>query len=113
MPPGSASSCSLSLDNHLAEVDPDSHFDAPLLGQRGVALRQAPLQGRSAFDRVNHAAELREQAVTHELEDAPMLPFDLWFKEILPMRAQPMKGIRLILLHDSAIADDVGSKNGR
>jgi hypothetical protein len=89
------------------------HIDAPLPGQRGVALRQAPLQSRSAFNRVNHAAELREQAVTHELEDAPMLPLDLWFKEILPMCAQPMKGVCLILLHESAIADDVSSKNGR
>jgi len=35
-------------------------------------LRSAmPLHGDRAFDRIDHARELREQAVSHQLEDTP------------------------------------------
>src|SRR5262249_6943369 len=103
----------LALDDDLAEVDPDAHMDAPFFGHRGVALRHVPLEHDSTFNGVDYAAELGEQPVAHELEDAPVMLLDLGLEEVLAMRAHPLEGVRLVLLHEAAIADHVGREDRR
>ena len=58
------------LDNHIANMDPDAHIDAPVIGQPLVAPRHLALQQGRALDRIDYAAELSQQAVAHQFEDA-------------------------------------------
>ena len=59
-------------------------------GNGGVALGQAALQADRAFDRVDDAAELGQQAVAHQLEDAPVMARDLRLEQLLAARLQPL-----------------------
>jgi hypothetical protein len=55
----------------VAEMNADAEFDAALRRQTGVALDHAVLHFDGAAHRVDHAAELDEDAVPNALDDAP------------------------------------------
>ena len=57
------------LDDHVADVDADAERDAPVLGQLRLALGDALLDRGGALDRIDHARELDQRAVAHELGD--------------------------------------------
>ena len=82
-----------------------------LFGDAGVALGQAALEDDGAFDRIDDAAELRQQAVAHQLEDAAVMLVDLRLEQLLAVRAQPLERPGLILLHEPAVADHVGGED--
>ena len=67
----------VAVDDHLADVDADADVEPFLLGYGGVALCHSALEGDGAFDGIDHAAELGEEAIAHELEDPPVMPRDL------------------------------------
>ena len=60
-----------------------------------------------AFDGIDHAAEFGQQAVAGQLEDAAVMSGDFGFEEVFPVRAQALERVRLIILHEAAVADDV------
>jgi hypothetical protein len=62
-----------SLDNYFTEVDADAHLYALLLIDASVALCHPLLDRDRAFNRIEDARELGQQAITHELEDATMV----------------------------------------
>src|SRR5947208_2663164 len=65
-----------------------------------------------AFHGVDDAAELDKGTVTHELEDAPAMLAHQGHQDIVAARPQLRHRARIILLHEAAVADDVGGKNG-
>ena len=81
--------------------------------QDRVALGQAALQGHGAFDRIDDARELRQQPVAHQLEDAAVALLDLRLEQLLAAGFQALEGSRLVLLHQSRVADDVGGEDRR
>jgi hypothetical protein len=48
-------------------MHPDPELDATLLDYFGVAFGHAPLYGERAFDRLDHAGELDERAISVSL----------------------------------------------
>ena len=102
----------LVLDNHVTEVDADAYVDAPIFGDAVIALRHAALKDDRALDRVDDAAELGQQPVAHQLEDTPLVLFDLRLEQLLAMRPEPRERIRLVLLHEPGVADHVGGEDG-
>ena len=56
-----------------------------------VALCHLALQSRSAFNRVDDAGELCEQAIAHQLENSPVVLGDLGLEELLAVQSQAVK----------------------
>ena len=59
------------INNHLADVNADADVEPFLLRQGGVALGHSTLKRHGALDSINHAAELDEEAIAHQLEICP------------------------------------------
>ena len=124
MPPGSAS-CSKArgdvdplavpvrpLDDHLAQIDADAHVDALVLGKAFVPLRHAALDVGGAFDRVDDAGELGQKPIAHQLEDCAAMGRDRRLDQFRPVDFEPLEGSRLVQLHQTAVAGDVGGEDG-
>ena len=76
------------LDDDVADVDPDSERDPPVFGKVRLALGDAVLEGRGAFDCVHHAREFDERTVAHQFDDAAVVLGGLGLEEILAQRLQ-------------------------
>jgi len=100
-----------SLDYDLTEVNANAHLDALILINARIALRHFLLHRNRAFDCIEDACELRQQAVTHELEDAPVVLFDLRLEQFLAEYAQAVERSCLVALHQCRVTDHVGSHN--
>src|SRR5207247_1929051 len=70
------------LDDHLAKINSDPDVDALIFRYSHIAFCHASLDRYCAFDRIHHARELGEYAVTHELEDAAMMLLDLRLEDL-------------------------------
>ena len=71
-----------SLDNHIAEVDPNPELD-PLLWRSGrVAVGHPPLHLHGAPDGVDHAGELGQEPVAGGLDDTPPVLGDLRLDQV-------------------------------
>ncbi len=79
----------------------DPEVDATLLGCLGVAFSHAPLNGESAFDRVNHAGEFDKRAITHQLDDASVVISDSGVDQLLPMTLERGKHTHFVCLHEA------------
>ncbi len=101
----------VALDDDVADVQPHADVDAPVCGQAVVALGHLALQRNGAFDGIDDAGELGQQAVAGQLEDASMVGGDLGLEQTLAVSEQALEGIRLIVLHEAGVADDVGCEN--
>jgi hypothetical protein len=101
----------VAIDDHIAEIDADPQVDPSPLGQAGVAFGHAALEGYCAFDRIDDADELGQQAVAHYLEDTVVSSADLRFEQFLAMRPQALEGIGLILFHEPTVPDHVCGKD--
>jgi hypothetical protein len=87
------------LDDHIAEIDADPQIDALAGNEPIIPFGHAALKADRALHGIDNAAEFRQQAVAHQLENAAVMPRDLWLEQFLAVGAQPFKGVRLVLLH--------------
>ena len=84
------------LSNHVAEVDPDTQLDAPLLGHIRLAFDHPALDLDGTPDGVHHARKLGQETVAGVLYDpAPML-CDLWIDEFTEVNLQMLVGALLV-----------------
>ena len=96
----------VALDQHVAEVDADAIDDALRLGNVGVALDHQRLDRNRAFDRGDDGGKLQQQSIAHCLDDAaPKSRHDR--PRRVAMLAHRLRCARLVLAHQSGIADDV------
>ena len=77
-----------------------------------VRRRHALLQFDRAGDRVDRTGELDQHAVAHDLDDAAVMLGDQRIQDALTPLLQRRQRARLVLLHQSAVADHVGGKDG-
>ena len=103
----------LSVHDNLAQVDTDAHVYALRLLNSFIALGQSPLKRDGAFDSIDNAGKLSQQAVAHHLEHAPMVAGYLRLEKFFPARPQAFEGPGLVALHKSRIPDYVGRENCR
>jgi hypothetical protein len=102
----------LAFNDHVAEIDADAHVDASVLGDTVVALGHRALKDNRAFNSLDDAAELGQEAVAHQFEDASVVHCDLRLEDLFAMRPKPRERIRLIPLDQSAVADHVRGQDG-
>ena len=102
----------VTLDDHLPEIDSDTHMSALVVRNVGVALGEAALQAHRAFDRIDHRAEFGEHAIAHQLEDVAVVARDLGLEQVLAPGRQPLMRPLLVTLHERGVADHVGGENG-
>jgi hypothetical protein len=103
----------LAIDDDIAHVDADAEPDVAVFGGAGVALGHAALDFDRAADGVQHAGELDQDAVAHDLEDASVVARDGGIEELAKMGLQGTEGPLLVGLHQPGIANHVRRQNGR
>src|ERR1700733_14645349 len=101
-----------SLHDHFAKVNSDPNIDAAVLELAGVSLRHSALDIDGALDRVVDAPEFNQQPIAHELEDAAVVGRYLRPDEFNAVILQALEGLRFVLLHYPAVADNISGKNG-
>jgi hypothetical protein len=101
------------LLDHVAEVNADAEFDAPLRRHAGVALDEAILHLDRAAHRVDHAAELDKNAVAGAFDDAPAMGGDGGIDQIAAQAPKPRKRAVLVGAGEAAVADHVGDQDRR
>src|SRR5215467_4127189 len=90
----------------------DSDVDALVDRQPAVPLGHAALERGCTLHRIDHACELGQEAISHQLEDASVTLLDLRLEQLPAMRPQALERAHLILLHEPAVAGHVGSHDG-
>ena len=80
-------------------------------GDPSGALGETGLQGNSALDGVNHAAEFGQYAIAHQFENSAVMFFDRWLKQFFVICAKPLEGPRLVALHERGISHDIGGED--
>ena len=103
----------VALDDDVAEVDADAERDALVLGQLALALGDAPLHLDRALHRLDHARELHERAVAHQLDDAAVQPGHERPDEVCLKGLQAGMRPRLVGRHEPAVADHVSGQDRR
>jgi hypothetical protein len=101
----------VTLNDNIAEVDAHAQVD-PLLCHGSIAVGHLLLHCDRAGNCIDCTAEFCQKSVAHELEDAAMMPGDLWLKNFLSVGSQAFEGFRLLSLHQAAVADHIGSQDG-
>ena len=102
----------LSIDDDVAEIDPDAVLDAPVFGITGLVDGHRLLHGERAPDRVNDAWEFDQQAVPGRLDDAPA---ELSYPGVDQFPAEGLMSRNrafLVQADQPRIANHVGHENG-
>ena len=84
------------LDHNVADVDADTELDTLVGGDLGVALGHAGLQLSRTVQRIDHAAELDEQAITRRLDEPAMMFSDLRIDQLGPDRREPSESAAFV-----------------
>jgi hypothetical protein len=102
----------VALDHDVAEIDADAEFEAPVLGQLGVAAGKLRLD----LDRTSHgldgACELGEHAIAGGTDDAAVVARDPYI-HLQPVGVQGAERAFLVGRHEAAVALHVGTQDGR
>ena len=103
----------VALDDHVAEVDSDPERDPLVLGNADVAPGERLLDVDGAGQSVDDARELRQQAVAHQLDDAPAVGGHLGIDQVTAKRLERGERAGLVRLHEARVADHVRGQDGR
>jgi hypothetical protein len=101
----------LVLGNHVAEVDPEPELDPRRRRDSRVAIRHAPLHFHPASDGIDHARELRQEAVASVLDDAAAVLRDLGIDQHTEMSFEPLVRPLFIRPHQARIPRHVGGED--
>ena len=100
------------LEDHVAQIDADAEADALVLRRVRLPLGHALLDQHGALHGVDHAAELAQRAIAHELDDAAVVLGDQRLDEALAVVLETLDRSGLVALHQARIADHIGRENG-
>lgn len=101
------------LDDDVTEIDANAHVNLLARRHTTIPFGHNALKADRALHRIDDAAEFGQQAIAHQLENAAVMLGNLRLEQLLPMSAKALKRPRLVLLHEPAVAHDVGGQNGR
>ena len=101
------------VEDHVAEVDAYSIADAARLRHLGLAVGHRGLDRDGAFDGVDHARELDQQAIAGGLDDMAVVVGDLRVDQLATMRLLAHDRVLFVEFHKPGEADHVGGENCR
>jgi hypothetical protein len=96
---------------YVAQVDPDPEHDPLGLRQADVAPGYGALDRDRAGDRVDHALEHDQGAVTHQLHEPAVVLGDQGVDDLGADCLEPGDGAGLVGLHQARVADHVGRED--
>ena len=97
----------VAVDYDVAKVDADAQRDGTLLDRFAAALRHGPLNIGRGPHGIDDTAELCQQAVPHQLKDAPTMRFEPGVDDLGPQRLEPVQRPFLVDAHQTRIADHI------
>ena len=101
----------VTLDDHVAKIDADTECDTRAAGHLAVALRHAGLDVGGTGQSIDHAGELDQRTVAHELDKPAAMLGDLGLDEFFAVRFQGGQGARLVFAHESGVAGYIGGQD--
>jgi hypothetical protein len=97
--------------DHIAQIDAHAKPHASMLGDAFVALGHHGLNLDRTLRRGDHAGKFSQNAVAGGVDDPSTVPADERQDGAL-MRLEVAHGGGLVLVHESAVAGDIGGENG-
>jgi hypothetical protein len=101
----------VAVDDDVAKVDADPQLEPSLKRDRIVDRTRRSLHCEGAVQRVDHAGEIRQQAVTCGADDPSAMRRDLRVDSASKVSKRPMRA-RLILAHQTAKTDHICMQDG-
>jgi len=98
----------ITLNNDIANVDPDPKPELIYFAATGVALAKLPLDFDGAGDCVHGACEFHQRAVAHELDDTTKMGGNRRVDQLTPQGIQTRESPRLVHAHETRVADHIG-----
>ena len=92
----------------VAEIDPDTELDAPLVRHSDVAFGHLLLNLDGATHRIDNAGELDQQPVASRLNNAAAMLLDLWVGKLASQLLQRSESAFFVRSHQTRIASDIG-----
>ncbi|MBB4523816.1 hypothetical protein GGE62_003880 [Rhizobium leguminosarum] len=78
-----------------------------------VALQHAALDFDCASCSTEHAPELDQETVAHQLDDMPAMVRDSWIEELAAMLTKGVKRLLFVCLQETAVAHHIGGQDSR
>ena len=97
--------------DHISQIDPDAKPHAATLGHPLVALGHHGLHLDCTLGGAYDAGKLSHDAIAGRVDDPPAVPADQRQDHAL-MGLEVAHGGGLVLVHEPAVARDIGGKNG-
>src|SRR5579862_9214828 len=101
------------LDDNVADVNPDTDFDALLIRNADIALRHPVLHVDGAARGVHGADEFDQYAVAGAFDDTAAMLRDGRFEEFAAVGVEPGERAFLVGTHQPAVSRDIGGENRR
>ncbi|ESZ36496.1 hypothetical protein X732_23125 [Mesorhizobium sp. L2C066B000] len=99
------------LNDDITEIDADAKPDVAGVGGALVSDSHPALNRGSALDGINDAGEFYQRPVSHELDNPTVEFLDRGVDQFSTATLQSFERADLILAHERAVADHVGSKD--
>ena len=99
------------IGDHVAEIDPDTKSEAPLLGEIQIAVGHRALDFAGAAYRVDDAGEFRQHAVAGGLDDSAVMLADFRIEQFAQMRLEALVRAFLVRSHQARIAHHIGGED--
>jgi hypothetical protein len=101
---------SVTLDNDLAEIDPDSEVHAAVHRQIGVSRIEFLLDTDRALDGIHNAGKLREKTIPSGVHHAPAMLADEHGHR-LPIVCEHFNGRDVVYAHQAAVFFGIGTED--
>ena len=98
------------LDHNVAEIDPNAQHDLAILWLIVVCGRHAVLQIDGALHGVDCAAKLDQHTISSNFENPALMLGNEGLKHLLPPGLKRSQRIGFVLLHQPAVANDIGGQ---
>src|SRR4029453_2755969 len=76
----------VTVDDDIANIEADTEQHLPLVSDLPIAFGHSTLKLNRTLESFDHAGKFEQQAVTHRLDDAPMMLTDLGPNQFFAMR---------------------------
>ena len=101
------------IADHVSQIDADPQRDPALVGHVVVGLGHPGLKFECAADRIDRTAELHQDPVAHELDNASAMRAQDGFEHGLAPVLQRRERPGFVRFHQTRISHDIGDHNRR